>query len=76
MPEYIEIIEGVYAVVPTPAELHAAHYRWWRVMAWRSGDNVGVKLGPLSVWWYRFYDNERRVSWSWLGGDEHVALSW
>lgn len=65
------IVERVPA--PTDAEtlaLLAEHYRWWSVSA--SGGHL--KLGPVTVCWYRWYDRRWRVEvvllrWQWrIGG--------
>lgn len=54
------------------AALIARYYRWWTLKLWRGPHHVGVKLGPLSVFGYRWLDVRWRLSWTWRCGDEHV----
>lgn len=47
----------------TPEELRAKYYRWWTVKAWCTGwDWAGVKMGPVTISWYRWFDERLRVS--------------
>ena len=45
-------------------------YRWWTVKVWR----WGVKLGPVSVFAYRWLDMESRLSATFLCGREVVLF--
>ncbi len=49
----------------------ASYYRWWTVNAWR----WGLKLGPLSVFAYRWFDGRLRISVTVLCGREHILAS-
>lgn len=47
-------------------------YRWWTVTAWKDTSVVGVKLGPLTVFTYRWLDDRRRIAATVLGGRERI----
>lgn len=44
-------------------------YRWYSI---RAGHDF-LKLGPLTLSWYRF-DGRSRVSWHWFGGMERIIV--
>lgn len=50
--------------------LIAEHYRWWTVMAGR----YFVKLGPVSIAWYRWFDGRWRVSVFWFSSKERIIV--
>ena len=48
--------------------IRLAHYRPWTMCWFRTG----LKLGPLTVFTYRFWPQRRiRLSWTWMCGQEH-----
>ena len=49
-------------------------YRWWTVDAWWTPIDIGIKIGPLAVFTYR-WDGHRRLSWTWLCWDEHIVMN-
>jgi len=49
-----------WRMTDTQRWLHRRHYRWWTWKAWRSSGGTGVKLGPISLWWYRF-EHDRAI---------------
>jgi hypothetical protein len=49
--------------------LKRRYYRWWTV---KSGRDF-VKLGPLSVTWYRWSDGRWRVGVLWNFGHERIV---
>jgi hypothetical protein len=55
---------------PSLDELKALYYRWWTVKA---GLDF-VKLGPLTICWYRWFDSRWRVSWQFNFGPEHIVV--
>lgn len=62
---------------PELAELKSKHYRWWTVYGWWNEYDFGfggVKLGPLTVAWYRWFDDRWRVGVSLGFGPEHIVF--
>jgi hypothetical protein len=62
------------------AELKARYYRWWTVKVfWKRDHDIavdsGIKLGPVTLFWYRWSDGRLRVSLStaWTFGQEHIV---
>lgn len=47
---------------------HRAFYRWWTVRAGRDY----AKLGPVTLCWYRWFDDRMRVGVTVLGGRERI----
>ena len=50
--------------------LKRAFYRWYTVSAGREH----VKIGPVSVFWYRWFDRRVRVGVSVLFGPERILF--
>lgn len=44
-------------------QLHRRYYRWWTIRVMSDA----VKLGPLTVCWYRWFDHRWKVDVCWLG---------
>lgn len=36
-------------------------YRWWRVLGWWESGNRGLKLGPITMLFYRAYERWRLI---------------
>lgn len=55
-----------------------SNYRWWTCSSFLFGplDSTphGIKVGPLTVFTYRWCDGRWRLSWTFLGGREHIVL--
>lgn len=60
---------------PETDALLAKYYRWWTVRVWLEKDNGAVKLGPVTICWYRWFDERLRVSFTTAySSDEHIIF--
>jgi len=50
-------------------ELIAKYYRWWTLKAWC----WGVKIGPVTIHGYRWYDGRVRVGITAFASDERIV---
>lgn len=58
-------------------ELRARYYRWWAIKAWHGNDRdtgSGIKLGPITLFSYRWFDDRLRVSMTVAGGRERIIF--
>ncbi len=58
--------------------LISEYWKPWTVSTWfqrwPKGYSTGVKLGPLAVYAYTWFDGKLRLSYSWRAGMERIVL--
>ncbi len=53
---------------------HRAFYRWWTVKAWWGREYKGIKLGPVTVFTYIWFDGRTRLSMTTFGHNERILF--